>query len=49
MINFEMKRQHMVDSQIVARGVRDIKVINAMSLVPPREICSNAFTPPGIL
>jgi len=34
MINFEMKRQHMVDSQIVARGVRDIKVINAMSLVP---------------
>ena len=34
MINFEMKRQHMVDSQIVARGVRDIKVINAMSQVP---------------
>ena len=34
MVNFEKKRQHMVDSQIVARGVRDSRVLNALLKVP---------------
>ena len=40
MINFELKREQMIDAQIVARGVRDIRVLNAMRKVP-RE----AFVP----
>lgn len=37
MTNFEMKRKQMIEAQIIARGVRDNKVINAMLKVPREE------------
>ena len=33
-LNFAKARQKMVDEQIASRGIRDLRVLNAMSKVP---------------
>lgn len=46
MINqYQGKRQHMVDTQIIARGIRDRHVINAMLKVPRHLFLDEALWP----
>ncbi|MGI6595955.1 MAG: hypothetical protein ACOX1Z_04620 [Candidatus Ratteibacteria bacterium] len=43
MKKFSRMRQDMVETQIIARGIRDKNIIAAFLKVPREEICSRAF------
>ncbi len=47
--NFEKKREHMVSSQLAARGIKDQKILDAMKKVPrhifvPEDLLSHAYS-----
>ena len=42
---YNSKRQHMVDTQIIPRGIKDQRVINAMRKIPRHLFLDEAFWP----
>jgi protein-L-isoaspartate(D-aspartate) O-methyltransferase len=42
---YHSKRQHMVDTQIIPRGIKDQRVINAMRKIPRHLFLDEAFWP----